>query len=211
MTNLDELIDNSVTSTSGHTAVNRHNIVIRIVYVLGTISLITAVGLYVYYLQKEASQRVIEILPDNRTSSKGNIVDLSGAVKTPGVYTLSAASRVADVIEAGGGLTAEANKEWVEKNLNLASFVSDGQKIYIPAENEAMPVKATAANPGALNLNLATAAQLDAVPGISPAMAQKIIDYRQQQGPFTVVEELKNISGIGEATFTKIKPYVLVP
>ncbi|MCL3860578.1 helix-hairpin-helix domain-containing protein [Actinotalea sp. K2] len=130
------------------------------------------------------------------------VVHVVGRVLSPGVVHLPAGSRLADALEAAGGPTPEADLAAV----NLARVVTDGEQVHVPAPGEAPPVQQPAA-PGAgdqateagaaLDLNTADAVQLDVLPGIGPVLAQRIVDWRAQNGPFTSVEELGEVSGIG--------------
>ena len=139
-------------------------------------------------------------------------VYISGAVATPGVYTLPPHSLVNDALKAAGGATAEADLE----KINLAQEVRDQQQIHVPRKGEATPGQATpgpgGATPGAhkININTATLAELDTLPKIGPVTAQNIIDYRTRSGPFKKVEDLKNVSGIGDMTFEALKDLITV-
>ncbi len=145
-------------------------------------------------------------------------VDVDGAVATPGVYRLREGARVAQAIDAAGGLTPEADVT----GLNRASKVVDGQKIYVPHAGEQQTVSdVTGSGPGEapvgasvasdlVNINTANAAELQTLSGIGPSMAQSIIDERTQNGPFTSIEDLMRVSGIGEKKFAKIKDCICI-
>ena len=140
-------------------------------------------------------------------------VYVSGAVAAPGVYTLSPHSLVNDALKAAGGATAEADLE----KINLAQEVRDQQQIHVPRKGEAAPGQVTpgpggAATPDAhkVNINTATLAELDTLPKIGPSTAQHIIDYRTKNGPFIKIEDLKNVSGIGDVTFEALKDLITV-
>ncbi len=151
------------------------------------------------------------------------LIDVAGAVAQPGVYQLPPDSRVADALTAAGGLSAEANADLV----NLAQPLQDGKQVMVPALGEPATTAETVTfadssrspavevdlGDGAgelVNLNSAEVEQLDSLPGIGPATAEKIIAYREQNGPFTSVEQLLDVSGIGEATFAELEPLVTV-
>lgn len=152
------------------------------------------------------------------------VVHVSGAVKRAGVYRLAPESRVADAIEQAGGASELADLE----ALNLAEPLQDGQKIYVPLKGEANVPTAAAASPPTsarsattartatsavqfpINLNTATAAQLEALPGVGPVLAQRIIEYRQTHGRFQSVDELLEVRGIGTKRLENIRPYVVV-
>ncbi|OPX04686.1 helix-hairpin-helix domain-containing protein [Geobacillus proteiniphilus] len=146
---------------------------------------------------------------------KTAVVDVKGAVAKPGVYEVAADARVRDVIALAGGLTNEAD----ETKVNLAAKVRDEMMIYVPAKGEAAPAPdAVGKSPsdGARDgpqvaVNTATEEELMQLPGIGPAKAKAIIAYREEHGPFQRVEDLLNVTGIGEKTLEKLKPYLLVP
>lgn len=149
----------------------------------------------------------------------GVVVHVVGAVMRPGVYSLAAGARVVDAVEtAGGGLGNAALAA-----LNLARILSDGEQVYVPTGEEVAagtvgPSAATgtksgtggaqARSGGAVNLNTATAADLDTLPGVGPATAQKIVDDREANGPFATPEDLMRVSGIGAKKFDALKDLV---
>jgi competence protein ComEA len=137
------------------------------------------------------------------------VVYISGAVVKPGVYRLSPGTRVADVINNAGGLAdgADVNK------VNLAQPVKDGAHIYIPLS--AAVISATAGrspqrvsgttSPERVSINAADQNDLEKLPGIGPVIAKRIIEYREVNGPFHDITEIKKVSGVGEAKFNRIK------
>ena len=134
------------------------------------------------------------------------VVDVVGAVRQPGLYRLPQGSRIADAVARAGGATAKAELALV----NLAAPLADGTQIVVPARS---PVGAAApATPGApagpVHLNTATLEQLDALPGVGPVTAQKILDYRQQHGAFSSVDELDAIPGIGPKRLDQLRDLV---
>ena len=141
-------------------------------------------------------------------------IDVSGAVVNPGVYELPADARIYEAIERAGGLLPDADKD----SLNQAEKLSDGQKIrvYTSAEAETMAIAGAPADPetptdnSIVNLNTADEAGLMTLPGIGEAKAKDIIAYRTEQGGFKSIEEIKNISGIKDAVFNKIKDKIVV-
>lgn len=146
-------------------------------------------------------------------------VDVDGAVVRPGVYRLKDGARVSQAIDAAGGLAAEADVT----GLNRASKITDGQKIYVPtvgeqqaaaavggAESSAATTPGAGSSSGLVNINTASAAELQTLSGIGPSMAQSIIDERTQNGAFASVDDLMRVSGIGEKKFAKIKDCICV-
>jgi competence protein ComEA len=134
-------------------------------------------------------------------------VNVVGAVRRPGLYRLKDGSRVADAVTRAGGPTPKAQIEL----LNLAARIADGEQIVVPRRGLANPspaVSGGAAAPGPVHLNSATLEQLDALPGVGPVTAQKILDYRQQHGAFGSVDELDAIAGIGPARLEQLRGLV---
>jgi competence protein ComEA len=134
-------------------------------------------------------------------------IDIAGEVIKPGVYELNNGDRIIDALVMAGGLAAKADRDWVEKNLNQAEKLVDGQKIYIPKIGEEIKVdnKILGKTDSIIRLNTATIEDLDKLTGIGPAIAQRIIDYREKNGGFKDINELKLVSGIGDKLFEKIK------
>jgi competence protein ComEA len=134
-------------------------------------------------------------------------VNVVGAVRRPGLYRLKDGSRVADAVSRAGGPTPKAQIELV----NLAARIADGEQIVVPRRGLASP-SATASGgavaAGPVHLNSATLEQLDALPGVGPVTAQKILDYRQQHGAFGSVDELDAIAGIGPARLDQLRGLV---
>lgn len=142
------------------------------------------------------------------------LIHVSGAVANPDVYQLSPNSHVREAIEAAGGLLPEANTD----TLNLASKLEDGEKILVPfksQEGAALPQETNGNTEDSqikfpININVATLDQLTHLPGIGEVKGQAIIDYREANGAFVVIEQIQNVSGIGPATFEKIKDLITV-
>ncbi|HXF84421.1 MAG TPA: ComEA family DNA-binding protein [Anaerolineales bacterium] len=140
------------------------------------------------------------------------IVHITGAVPRPGVYALPRGARVQDAISAAGGFLAEAEKS----QINLARLLEDGERLDIPYIEGASPVIATPgeeivqATSDLININTASQAELETLPGIGPTTAQKIIEYREQNGPFLSIEDIINVSGVGPGTFERIKDLITV-
>jgi competence protein ComEA len=145
-------------------------------------------------------------------TDKPIVVHITGAVPRPGVYALPQGARVQDAISAAGGFLAEAEKV----DINLAALLEDGEKLDVPYIEGASPVIPT---PGEelviigtelIDINTASAAELETLPGIGPTTAQKIVDYREQNGPFLTTEDIINVSGIGSGTYERIKDLITV-
>lgn len=149
-------------------------------------------------------------------------VHITGEVKKQGLIYLKEGSRVADAIEKAGGETKNADLS----QINLAYVLQDGQKIYVPNKNEKISQYITG-NSGnndteenntsnsskedsKVNINTANQSELDSLPGIGPSIAQKIIDYREENGNFKTIEELQNVKGIGDSKYEEIKDRVTV-
>jgi competence protein ComEA len=138
------------------------------------------------------------------------VVDVAGAVRRPGLYRLPHGSRVADAVTKAGGASPKAAMDGV----NLAAPVADGEQVVVPSRTAAgAPVAPGASAPatmsGPVSLSTATAEQLDALPGIGPVTAQKIVDYRTAHGAFHSVDELDAISGIGPAKLDQLRGLVV--
>ncbi|HEM3582129.1 TPA: helix-hairpin-helix domain-containing protein [Streptococcus suis] len=143
------------------------------------------------------------------------VVDVKGAVAKPGLYTLEADARVNDAVEAAGGLTSQADP----KSINLAQKLSDEAVVYVASKDENISVvtSTTASsaispegNESKVSLNTATEADLQTISGIGAKRAADIIAYREANGGFKSVDDLNNVSGIGDKTMESIRPYVTV-
>ena len=149
------------------------------------------------------------------------IIHITGAVKSPGVYQLKSTDRVVDALKIAGGATEEGNLDAV----NLAALLKDGQKIIIPykilkiseAENNENLYKniedmypSSATTSGKININTANSSTLQTLPGIGPVLSERIIEYRNQNGLFGIIDDIKDVSGIGEKKFEGIKDLICV-
>lgn len=139
------------------------------------------------------------------------IVDVEGAVISPGTHELAIDARIQDALTAAGGLTENADKERVAKTLNLAAKLTDGAKLYIPSIGETTTVSsgstvAGANESGLININTAASAELEALPGIGPVTAKKVIDAR----PYSTVDELLTKKVVSQSVFAKIKDKISI-
>lgn len=149
---------------------------------------------------------------DESTLVKTIVVHVGGAVADPGVCELEEGSRVQDAVEAAGGFADGAARD----ALNLARVLVDGEQVVVPTLEEQ---KAAASSPegepaaaggGKVNINVASATELDALPGVGPATAEKIVADREANGPFAAVEDLKRVAGIGDKKFADLADLVCV-
>lgn len=142
---------------------------------------------------------------------------INGEVEEPGIYTLPYDAMVQDALRMAGGFTAEAFEDVV----NLAQPLVDGMQVYVPALNDdaavAVPLISTppvanqdGALGGLIDLNVATKAELETLPGVGPSTAQKILDYREDNGPFSSIEEVMDVAGIGPAKFEQMAEFITI-
>jgi len=184
-------------------------------YISLILLLLILLGGALFYLRwpRTPPIEIIEPTPSSVSTSGEVGVYVVGAVMNPGVYFLPQGSRVADALEAAGGPTEEADLERV----NLAKRVYDEEQVYVPrlgGENPPLPPPSGSSSSqagGKININTATAAELESLPGIGPVLAQRVVDYREANGPFATIEDIKNVSGIGEGIFAEIKELIFVP
>ena len=157
------------------------------------------------------------------------VVHITGEVKKSGIVKLKQGSRIINAIEEAGGATEEANLDYI----NLAYVLEDGQKIYIPSEKEILDaeekekeieyiisdngnnsnVEGKSNNGGGnvkVNINEADLSELETLPGIGPSLAQRIIEYRKENGQFEKIEDIKTVKGIGDSKFEKIKENIVI-
>ena len=164
----------------------------------------------------------IEIVDENENGEVLSeiVVEIAGEVIKPGVYKLSSNSRIEDLLVLSGGISENADRNWMEKSLNRAAKLSDGQKIYIPSINEqsnvlsannSSPYQNTSSDFGSqgsgfIDVNQATQKELESLSGIGPVYAQKIIEYR----PYSNIEEIVLKTKIPQKTFDNIKSQLIV-
>ena len=196
---------------------------------------IVAIGIMYFIYNKNQVKEDInienEILVNNVSTNENNINDdiviihITGSVKNPGIVKLKEGSRIEDAIEAAGGLTENADITKV----NLAYVVEDGTKIKIPSASEEdigdediidsksgdniiIEENTISSNNSkqTININKATEKEFETLPGIGPSLASKIIEYRNQNGKFGSIEDIKNVNGIGDNKYEKIKDLITV-
>jgi len=138
------------------------------------------------------------------------VVDVVGAVRKPGVYDFAQGARVIDAVRAAGGLLPDAEPQAI----NLARPLVDGEQVVVPKKGEAPPAAAggdSVQQPGGkVNINSAGESDFENLPGIGPVLAQKIVDYREQHGPFRSIQDLMKVSGIGQKKFDSLSAYITV-
>lgn len=199
---------------------------------------VIVVGIFIYYMTTKANNydySAINEIAESETKEEENdkneekeeetpkeiIIHITGAVENEGIVRLKEGSRIIDAIEAAGGLTSEVNL----KKVNLAYTVQDGQKIYIPKTSDidaeiGIDAKTGEAvivyngteegTRGKININTATLNELLSLSGVGESTAEKIIEYRKENGRFKTIEEIKNVSGIGNLKYESIKDYICV-
>lgn len=201
------------------------------------VAIVIAFGvMYCIYFNAEKNQTDFEeniLVENSKTTQEINqteeeliVIHITGSVKAPGIVKLKEGSRIEDAIQAAGGLTEDADISKV----NLAYILEDGTKLKIPSsvdieglENEDILSKdsgesiledneenKTNKTSSTININRATQIDLESLPGIGPSLASKIISYRDQNGKFLKQEDIKNVSGIGDSKYEKIKDYIYV-
>lgn len=191
----------------------KHNILVCLLGILGLICL--GYGLIQLFGQKPADIQYTKA--DTSSSAEKNsgnfiMVDVEGAVQKPGVYKVSDTSRIQDALIAAGGISAQADRDYMAKTINLAATLSDGQKVYIPAQGEESSgsvqstTNTSSSVTGLININTASASDLDTLPSVGAVTAQKIIAGR----PYQQVSDLQDKKIVNSSTYTKIKDLVSV-
>lgn len=206
------------------------------ILIIGAICIIVGIGGFLYYFLQDMNEEEFvdfeefgsneEIIYQNEIveDTPEIIVHISGNVVNPGVISIKEGARLIDAINQAGGLTAEADITKV----NLAYILEDAQKIYIPGKNDEETSSeyiskqsgsqgiVTNGKEGSeneklmININTATQTEFEKLPGIGSSIASKIVNYRKENGKFNTIEDIKNVSGIGEAKFNNIKGYICV-
>ena len=183
-----------------------------LLFVVLVVLIISGVVLVQWYRSRPApillSTAVPSPSPEATPTPRPVRVYVSGAVRQPDVYELAAGSIVKDAVQAAGGATHEADLD----RINLAAAVADGQHVYVPQQGERdLPVEPPAnqaAGEARVNINTADTATLETLPGIGPSLAQRIVEYRQANGPFATAQDIMAVSGIGSGVFAKIEELI---
>ncbi|MFP5488934.1 MAG: helix-hairpin-helix domain-containing protein [Acidimicrobiia bacterium] len=166
-------------------------------------------------ISTSSSTTSTSVAPGPTTVAGRAVVHVAGAVRAPGVYQLDGTARVDDAVRAAGGPVGDADLD----GLNLAARLVDGQRIYVPVRGEVDPASVSDGVPtaagtdapvGPVDLNTATAAELEALPGVGPATAASIVDDRERNGPFALVDDLDRVAGIGPAKLAALRDLVTV-
>ncbi|NDH81619.1 MAG: ComEA family DNA-binding protein [Actinobacteria bacterium] len=177
---------------------------------LGAVAgVLIALSLFVVFSGKSEEVLAESVVPTQMVAP-ALVIDVTGEVVSPGVYELPAGSRVIDAIKAAGGARPKA----ALSDLNLARVIKDGEQIYVDLiYTSGTRVRAgakTSAPRGPININRATASELDSLDGIGPVIAKRIIAYRTTNGAFVAIEDLLKVSGIGDAKFAQFKEKIRV-
>lgn len=200
-------------------------------FFLGGVGLAGIIFLAFLFVSREEKPPIIVEEAEDRVLSENVsptevlkiVVEIAGAVNSPGVYELPQESRVKDLIEVASGLSEDVDQDYVAKNFNLAASLSDGQKIYVPKKGEvgekkigsvsgtesSIPAGSSSSSQvqlGKININTASVEVLDSLPGIGSVYAQRIIEGR----PYSSIEEIQKVQGIGPKTFEKLKDKICV-
>lgn len=206
---------------SGGEKMKNTDIKVKILIACMVVIIIVTIGLYLYkdskdeeyiYYEENSTSEVSN--EENETKEEMITVHIVGEIKYPGVVVLKNGDRIVDAIEAAGGETENADLN----RLNLAYILSDGDKINVPNKNDGNEIDNTTTVENAvpskekesININAATLEELTELPGIGEATANKIIEYRRQNGKFETIEDIKNVPGIGDSKFENLKQMIKV-
>lgn len=201
----------------------------RYMFVL-SIAIILLVGIVFFFLQPSKTANSpdllslqlnnnenMELIEENEDAHEDEkwVVDVKGEVRRPGVYVVTSEQRIYDVIELAGGFTENAE----EKVINLAAKIMDEMVIYVPKIGEEVQTQmpslwtesANQSEDGKIHINMATMDEITTLNGIGPKKAQAIIDYRDENGPFQTIDDLLQVSGIGEKTLESLRDDIVIP
>lgn len=197
----------------------------QIIIICGILLAIIA-GIFIYlYQNQDIDYSFLEVsnninneeISNNIEVEEKIVIHIAGQVVNPGIVELNKDARIVEAIEAAGGITSEANLD----KINLAYVLEDGMKIYIPSTKDGEETGyVTTENTGnstsssnqtiRININTASSEDFEKIPGIGSSIASRIVEYRKENGKFSSIEDIKNVSGIGEAKFKNIKNYIYV-
>lgn len=216
---MDELLSSSTFAKLRQAPVGAWIVVHRLIVIIACVGLVFfGYGLLQYFSQPSSDPITIQTSAQNQSVSsqkplgKSIVVDIEGAIIKPGVYTLSADARVQDGLIAAGGLSSDADRKGIAKLFNMAAKLTDGGKLYFPFQGEVSNAVSSAGSAGqvagastsVININTASEAELDSLPGIGAVTAQKIISNR----PYQTVDELTGKKVVSASVFSKIKDLV---
>ncbi|NLK95254.1 MAG: competence protein ComEA [Clostridiales bacterium] len=184
---------------------------------IGIVILVAIIGLYAIYSYINGGEKNLNknntesIFVDEKekivNTSKEIVVEIKGEVKNPNIYWMKEESIIQDIINEAGGLTGEADIS----SINRAEQLNNHQSIIIPNKNSVVISEGNGQNKeGKININTASESELDSLPGIGKSRAESIIKYREEKGGFKSIEEIKNINGIGDAAFEKLKEKITI-
>ncbi len=171
--------------------------------------IVLSLGYFLFQNDEEPPEFTVPKQQEIVTEDTYIYVDIKGAVKYPGVYKLDDDSRVFHVVQKAGGFLQEAD----DLAINLSETLRDEMVIYVPLLSEEYPLITDVIeneDNGIININTATQLELESLPGVGPSTAKSIIAYREEHGEFVTVDDLLNVSGIGEQTLADLKPYIVV-
>lgn len=191
-------------------------IVVGIIYVAsrsggGNMELGEPIALRQEAATETITEAITEAIPETTTPPATYIIHIVGEVHNPGVFQVASGARVTDVVDLAGGATPDANLA----GINLAAPVRDGVQIIVPAIGEDIPIShdmamASGNSSGLVNINTATATELQTLPGIGTAIASNIIEHRENNGGFSTIDELINVPRIGAITLDRLRDLVTV-
>ncbi|MFC1656563.1 helix-hairpin-helix domain-containing protein [Patescibacteria group bacterium] len=192
---------------------------------IGIVLVLIMVGSGIFLFTKSNKNSKLEVKEPERQEEVSKIhVDIEGAIKNPGVYELAEGSILEDLIQIAGGFSKTIDSNLVSQTVNRAQKLKDGDKFYIPMLGDEISAQAArggvtlndnygsvqGAETGKININIASQTELESLPGIGEVKASSIISYRESHGGFKSIEEIKNVKGIGDATFDNIKDLIIV-
>lgn len=196
------------------------------IIIISVLLLVIIAGIFIYLYQNHSTDySFLEISESTVNSEVSNVLEekivihIAGQVANPGIVELKDGARIVEAIEAAGGVTSDANLE----KINLAYVLEDGMKVYIPSiadedENNYVTTGSSGVSSNSsnatqtlkININTASVDDFSKIPGIGSSIASRIVEYRKENGKFSTVEDIKNVSGIGDAKFNNIKNYIYV-